>query len=183
MFLGHPLFFLVSYSFFGGTKFDQKSIFRIPYFTQVSRSCADRSATSVRLVGPRGTLLWAAVYHVVSRRKSVTLTGVWCCRENVALKFWDINDDNTPFHRHSLNYASGSGRWQAFYIRHYHDRFDSKMRPDFCLMGREFLHVFFYNFDALAEGDAHNPEKAEKLSCLMWGSRSRRSDWGNIASC
>ena len=39
-----------------------------------------------------------------------------------------------------------------------------------------------FNFDALIQGNAYNAQRADKLSCTMWGSTSQCSDWGNITS-
>ena len=40
-----------------------------------------------------------------------------------------------------------------------------------------------FNFGALKQGDAYNPQSAEELLCPMRGSNSWYFDWGNKASC
>ena len=46
------------------------------------------------------------------------------------------------------------------------------------------IHICWFNFDALAQGNAYKPHKGtDKLSWTKRGSNSRPPDWGNSASC
>ena len=46
------------------------------------------------------------------------------------------------------------------------------------------IHICWFDFDALAEGNAYKPtKKTDKLSWTRRGSNSRPPDWGNSASC